>query len=427
MKSEEFSVLNYYTLFSGIFRYNKKDIGTATFRQHYGNWTERIPEAGRKSTLNHLASQYYDNFISNVFPEVAENPQRIRHFTKKTFLDKPLSIQFNIKGHDRRLDLEYFDLFLFHGGIGIFSFKLSPQYELTNHLQDISDLLFTCRNMDSHIKEEGQDLVFRDFLKKQIEPSLQLDENWLHFSPQLKTYSIINIDCPQGYPDYDALLFDLGTIAPIGTALGNSTMAPSDAYYNELISKNKISVYKNWAALCLFDTFTRISCNQEDRFRSWELEYFHIFVSVLYNKAFMYSTNAQLSDVTIVNRKTEKLKNEFVEFVNDYHLTHISYKFLPNLLYDRICHAMDIQSEVEQMELKIRRINETFQSKRDRMLNTIITILAFVSVFSVIADFSGLLEDFGLHHSIIYPWGSVGLLLAVMLLLAGILGYYKRK
>ncbi len=364
---------------------------------------------------------------SNVFSEVNEQSQCIRHYTNKKYLENPLGIEFNIKGQARKFQLEYFDLFLFHGGIGIFSFKLTTDFELENGLQDISNLLFTCRNLESHIQIKGEELILRDFLKKQIDPALSLSGNWLNFTPQLKTYSIINIDCPDAYPDFDSILFDLGTIAPMGTALGNSNMAPSEAYYNELISKNKISVYKNWAALCLFDTFTRISCNQEDRFRSWELEYFQIFVSVLYNKAFMYNTNTLLSDVTIVNQQTEKIKNEFIEFVNDYHLTHISYKFLPNLLYDRICHAMDIQSEVAQMETKIKRINETFQAKRDRMLNTIISIMAFISVFSVITDLSGLLEEFGLQETLIYPWGTLSLLLLVIVLIIGVLMYIKRK
>ena len=75
MKSEKFSVLNYDTLFTGIFCYDKKDIGSETFLQHYCNWIERIPEAGRQSILSHIASQYYNNFINNVFPEVNEQPQ----------------------------------------------------------------------------------------------------------------------------------------------------------------------------------------------------------------------------------------------------------------------------------------------------------------------------------------------------------------
>ena len=69
MKYEEFSVLNYDTLFTGIFRYDKKDIGSETFLQGDCNWIERI-----------------------------------RHFTKKAFFDGStwIFVERNLNGFQNR-------------------------------------------------------------------------------------------------------------------------------------------------------------------------------------------------------------------------------------------------------------------------------------------------------------------------------------
>lgn len=75
----------------------------------------------------------------------------------------------------------------------------------------------------------------------------------------------------------------------------------------------------------------------------------------------MYMTNSELSDVTKVDKRTEKIRDRFIEF--NYHHNQISYKFLPDLLQDKMLYSLEIHSEIEKMETKIQRINEQFQEK----------------------------------------------------------------
>ena len=78
------------------------------------------------------------------------------------------------------------------------------------------------------------------------------------------------------------------------------------------------------------------------------------------------------------------------------------------------------------MEKKIQRINESFQKRREVTLNTALTIIIFLSLFSVITDLSSWLEELGISREWIYPYSSVFILLAVLMVLVFIL-IYRRK
>jgi len=144
-------------------------------------------------------------------------------------------------------------------------------------------------------------------------------------------------------------------------------------------------------------------------------------------KSSMYMTNTELSDVTRITRQTSKIKDKFVEFINDYYLSHISYKFLPNLLYNKMMFALEIHTEIEKMETKIQRINEGFQKKRETTLNKALTIIIFLSLFSVIGDLSSWFEELGVKYTWIYPYGSISILLAIIAVLIAIFKITGKK
>ncbi|MBA7544345.1 hypothetical protein ES705_36700 [subsurface metagenome] len=140
----------------------------------------------------------------------------------------------------------------------------------------------------------------------------------------------------------------------------------------------------------------------------------------------MYLTNSELSDITIVDKRTEKIRNRFIEFINDYHHSHISYKFLPNLLQDKLLYSLGIQSEIEKMETKIQRINEQFQEKREKSFNIALIVITLLSVFSSIYDLSEWTVSMGVEKEFIYPVPSItsGI---IMFLLIYLIFKVKRK
>ena len=90
-------------------------------------------------------------------------------------------------------------------------------------------------------------------------------------------------------------------------------------------------------------------------------------------------------------------------------------------------HALEIHTEIEKMETKIQRINESFQEKRDVTLNKALAIIIFLSLFSVICDLSSWLEELGVKSIWIYPYGSLSILLIIITVLIVIFKMTGRK
>ena len=274
---------------------------------------------------------------------------------------------------------------------------------------------------------EGKAQTLKSYLNTQVlkfsTAAINLDE----YNPQYKLY--INIDLAEEYPQdvMDYLLFDIGCISPVGSAAGTGMFAPAPEYYNHLIQNNTIKVFRNWSALSLYDTFTRISCNFPDKFRSWETDYFHIYVYVLYLKFYVYFTNSKLSDVAILNKRNRMIRDEFIEFINDYIHTQISYKFLPDLVKDRMLMSLDVPNEIEKMEIKVNRINSYFQEKRETQMNVILTAITLLGIISCVKDTSDWLVNMGAERSFVYPSFSLILQLLLIFLLIGIIFFNKRR
>ncbi len=412
---------SFYVIISGLFRYDIRKIDQKLLTEQYTNWKKRIFGGDFQKTFDYLNHSYYDSYLNNIFPEIryAEsipgclNPKILNHLTLLVCLNDS---EF-LKGASVVIDdtntipfgIEYADLFLFPHGIGIFSLKICLDESSGLNLGMVSNFLNKIRHLESQVKFAGEDnlLSMNEFIEQNFLKGLNLEKDWSVYNPQLKTYTHIDLkeEIPEEEMDY--LLYDMGNVALLGSSKGKGVFAPSESYFKEQIANNKISVFRNWSALALYDTFTRISMNFPDRFRSWEYDYFNLYIHCLYIKFFMYLTNSELSDVTVVSKRTEKLRDKFIEFINDYHHSHISYKFLPDLLQDKLMFSLEIQSEIERMETKIMRINEHFQERREKSFNIALIIITLLSVFSVLYDLSEWVIKMGVSKDVMYPYVSI--------------------
>lgn len=413
-----------------MFNYQPNDINYSQLNKNYQPWQNRIFDGDYESTFNYLKYSYYKNYINNIFPEISEKDINIirhngflQHLTYTNCIEnseKYKSIEIHIK-KDRKVkfDIEYIDLYLFPHNIGIFSFKLVLHEEYQN-LNDISDFSNKVRLLYSNIQlPQEREVSLKDFFENQILDSVRLDPDWDSYNPQLKSYIQIDLKGETDEETRNKLIFDLGNVSPLGSSEGKGILAPSQSYYNEQLSNNLISIFKNWSALSLFDTFTRISNDFKDEYRSWEYDYFNIYIHSLYTKFFLYLTSSKLSDVTIVNKETANIRDEFIEFINDELHTHVSYKFLPNLITKKLHNSLGIEQEVERMGTKVLRINEHFQEKRDKTLNIAISLIAFLSVFSSLYDFSEWGISIGYPKELMFPYTSisVGLIIFIVILI----------
>ncbi len=422
---------SFYTIVSGLFRFDQKSMDEKGLWEKFTNWRERIDGGNYKPTFNYLNHSYYDSYLNNIFPEIRFDESQLNKFHQKILNHLTLKDCLENKEDFKNIDLkinnnrfikfniEYVDLYLFPHEIGIFSIKVSIQDSKSITVGVVSDFLNKIRHLNSQVSLfNNKDFVsIKEFLENHMLQHLHLEDNWAVFNPQLKLYSLIDLKEKIPEKEMNYLLYDMGNVSIIGSAKGEGIFAPSDTYFKKQLTGNKISVFKNWSALTLYDTFTRISIDFPDTYNSWEYDYFNLYIHCIYIKFFMYLTNSELSDVTKVDKRTEKIRDRFIEFINDYHHSHISYKFLPDLLQDKLLYSLEIQSEVEKMETKIQRINEQFQEKREKTFNIALVVITLLGVFTVIYDLSEWVVRIGVKEETVYPLPSITFGIIVFLLI----------
>ncbi len=410
-------MINHYTLFCGVFLYEQKSTVAKTL---FTPWQNRLTDY--PSFREHVQRTYYPNFAANILDDTSA--RTFDHLTSSDAVFNSVQLSFDERGAAITVNIPYFDIFLFHDGTGIFAFKTEVTPDRESSYEMISILLNHLRHPSAPVFFEGAPTTILKFIQGFLEQVVLLEKNWLGYTPQLKTYTVID-DASSTFisPPLEQRLFELSHVMPAGAFL-NSPHTPSNDYYQKIATENTVSIYANWKAIVLFDSFTRISSSFPDKFRAWEREYFFIYIYCLYTKFKLYQFNGQLKDVYPVSRLSNRVRKNFIEFVNDYNLAYISYKFLPNTLYEKINHAIEIQKELDSMEAKIERLNEVHQEKKSKQLNSLLLTLSLLSIVSVVTDLSQWLVLVGLPSTLIYsPSIATGLWILIGLLA---FGYIKK-
>ena len=409
---------SFYTIVSGLLRFDDNHIDVQGLWNDFAIWRERINKGNYQSTFNYLNSSYYDGYLNNIFPEIRYSEEKLgvfhkdilNHLTCKKYLNEKTVVKVDI-GKEKYIEskIDYVDLFLFPHNICLFSVKfyiVNPKNLTLGHISDFTNRI---RNLQCKIELEEHVINIQHFIESQVIKHLKPTENWTVFNPQLKSYVVIDLKENLFEPELDNLLFDIGNMSPLGSAKGEGMFAPSKSFFEDQLKNNKISIFQNWSALSLFDTFTRISMNFPDEYCSWEYDYFNLYIHCIYLKFFMYLTNSEISEVTSVSKRTEKTRDKFIEFVNDYYHSHISYKFLPDLMQDKLLYSLEIPGEIDKMETKIQRINEHFQEKREKVFNKVLITMTLLNIVGVVFTLSEWFVNLGLPRSLVYPFISTAI------------------
>lgn len=186
----------------------------------------------------------------------------------------------------------------------------------------------------------------------------------------------------------------------------------TEAYRQAQFERGGISIYQNWFALCVNDAFVRVGWD-EDLFCRWERDYLSIFLHACLVREYLHAMNEVLANVTDLRGQIISKRAEFVEFMNDAQFHDVSTKFLPNQLFHSISGALELPEEMAIVEKKLSRVSSFVQDRRDRMLNTTLIAITFLSVFSVFLDLSLWLEKLG-FGAWIWPGGSLILSAAIL-------------
>jgi len=450
------NIENHYVIFSGTFTYKREEFlhSTAdTLEKNYQPWFKNKPRIN-PTTYSILHSQYYPSFLECTLPEYSfihsftkeELPGiHVSDYVQKMFSSspalKPIRLTskacrdlhgIRIKSQDKppvRFDIEYADVLFYPEDMGIFLFKAviseSDKPKGATTLEQISTLIFQLRTLDTVVTlPDETNLTMTEFLhqyllhQSEFSAAVQ-DLTQSSFQDKLKTYTVIEKDLDVTDPSFptqeNEILYEMGSVAPVGTVQSNGQFAPSDHYFSHIIDTHKISVFKWWSALSLHDTVTVLINTPESRhrqfstFSTFEDMYLHVYLEVLFLKFSMFENNLELSQIPLHHKYNRLLRDRMIELRNRYEFSHISNNFLPNVLYSYFKSGMDVENEVEQMEQKFERINNFITEKQERRTNVLLTFISFLAIGSAFLDTSDWLAHLFSLSDLGYIAVSVGL------------------
>lgn len=192
----------------------------------------------------------------------------------------------------------------------------------------------------------------------------------------LKIFQIVEVDAET---PADNLLFEIGTFIPEGAVGGKDAYSPSNKYFETIIKDNSISVFYNWKALALVDSFTVLGVDNYTKW-TWENLYFPlIYLRCIFEKTFCFSRNSAYR----LDKSVKNISQEITDMEKYYFYNNISYNFLPELLYDFMVKGIGLKEEREEIS---RQIKEQVKEKEEHRQKRITIYLGAFAIFSVAWD-----------------------------------------
>lgn len=287
------------------------------------------------------------------------------------------------------------ELYLFRGHIGLFSLKIELEPDQT--IGVISDILNKIRNFNAKDSDncEWHDWISKNYLTDIVLRSteknpVEADE----FSgSKFKLFTAYDLEFNE--KDRQGLLYDMGTVSPINSGKGLTGLSPDPEYFNQLL-QNRVAAFKNWEALCLFDGFCAIGHKfllDRDGVlkRDWDETYFRIYLFRLFFKYNLYRYSTLISKEN--SDKAVKYRDQFEDFLNHYNISHISFNFLPNMIFEKVGNALDLQTEADMFRERIRNLSTAIQEKKQAKTNFLLQLVTGLSGLSVLSDLPGIVDQ----------------------------------
>ena len=316
------------------------------------------------------------------------------------------------------------ELILFPNGLHFFSIELSPE---NKNIEEIADLIFCAREFNRELINSSSN-SWVNWIEQNCLNGIKISSDDINdlvhtdgFSgSKFKLFTLVDFKESEGIKNElsrDELLYDLGSVCPINTAGGNAEYTPSNSYFKELIN-DKISVFNNYAILPLFDTFTVVGYNllNDDKYgtkrSTWSQTYFRIYLYNLFIKYNLYRYNMDMENDSV------KVRDEFESFLNTYNLSHISYNFLPNLIFHNHRKSLQIDEELTKFQERINRISQAIQEEQQKRSNLLLGIVGAMTSISSAKPIFEILEntrtDLSWNYGVFY---SLTLLTTILLAL----------
>lgn len=354
-----------FSLFCGIISHSDA-VWQGLPDDHFIPWLQLVEEEIEVFKLSEVMNYYYQPFIHSLFPERFENARNKTAFLsakQKRFRQKlDAKIDLIIEGQPYTILIEFIDLYLLPQEFSIVALKVN---HLSNDAGKISRINGFLRDYENN--------YINGFLHSEIFG--YLDGPFQFHGNKLKVFTYLETDQMDDI-SRDQLLYDIGTCSPVGTAAGHfPANKPSANYFKTLLEENTICVFNSWKALCLFDSFTVASEKESSYPIVWEYSYFSlIYIHSLFVKYFLFDLNKKFHDTN--NKNTGKLDQLFRQFDHHFNQKTISFNFLPQLIYEKLRHALQIEQEMQIISSNIRQSHQYEEERRNKRLNMFFALIA---------------------------------------------------
>lgn len=211
-----------------------------------------------------------------------------------------------------------------------------------------------------------------------------------------------------GISSQDVLLYQLSTLSKVTTDFNE--YSPSPAYLSKVVADSRISIFQNWQALALNDTFTVLAHNLAPSMVSnWQDCYFRmIYLHSIFEKSYLFQLNKQFRTAinessSIFGRLLKSMglqESSMATLIRDYQyyerwcvFHEISYNFLPIEINAAIDHGLCISKEQESLNKVLENEKNRQEEANARVENTLLFSLSILTLASCIWDLSCLLDQ----------------------------------
>lgn len=287
-------------------------------------------------------------------------------------------------GNNRKIALTEINVYLYPFGLVLYSIGVSQEnVELQEVLQILMDLRMSLEdNLDT------------DFQKLAIAPIAKLSMSagsarLLESGNKFKVFHVVVCDGdPVGQDELDKLLFSAGTLTMYNE---EDNMSFTKEYLDDIVSQGKVSVFRNWRAMSLLDTFTIFAFNPKDfMLNVWIHDYFgKLYMYTLFRKFFLFRLN---NSFRAGKTRISHLKADLDTFNRSYSFPVFSYNFLPELIAASMEKGLDIADEKEKISVMVNQEKERKEAETGDRMNLFLGVISALTLFSAIWDFACLMD-----------------------------------
>jgi hypothetical protein len=369
-------------------------------------WTYKVNSRSEMRTL------FTDGFIDSLEPSRTNKKNKGPYkdiYNYRIYIRKKMRI-FSDEETSTEAFIDYIDYMCRPDGLLVVSLK-TDNCGMT--LDNIADLQFRIK-MINWYTEDGPfghssipylflfyPLIYAKFNGKQMtwEANVKSAFHQMFIGNKFYVYSVqqlnneLGVDEKTHIPHFDYALYALGKLVDTDTMLNpNAFDYPSSKYYQGIMDKNTLSLYDNWKALALNETFTILCQPSLNPGTMGEMvtSRYKLFLAVVYQKSFIFYMNMKYQHEEI----TQDMADKILEFDRYFNIALPSYNEVPIMFYNKMRESMGVEEVYEVLSRKITTSAQKHAERRDRSFNTAIGYLAVLAIFSAIIDYISVLKFF---------------------------------